>query len=144
MLSAVQNVSTAAEYSAIFAETIRDLRVVEATQAPSFQSTTPVLKVPAFDVGADYLPHDMLALVHQGERILPAADNRQLMQLLGGAGGGMGEVAALLRDILARLEQLERSNLDGHHANEIANNKSAEALLQMVAEGLRPYEETPA
>lgn len=146
MLSAVQNVSTAAEYGAIFAETIRDLRVVEATQAPTFQSTTPVLKVPAFDAGVDYLPHDMLALVHQGERIMPAADNRQLMQLLGGAGGGSGgmaEVAALLRDILARLEQLERSNMDGHHANEIANNKSAEALQQIVAEGIRPYEETP-
>ena len=31
--------------------------------------------VPSFDVGTDYVPHDMLAMVHKGERITPAKYN---------------------------------------------------------------------
>lgn len=38
--------------------------------------------VPSFDVGTPYVPKDTLALVHRGERIVPAAQNR-------GPGGSM-------------------------------------------------------
>jgi hypothetical protein len=31
--------------------------------------------LPSFDVGTDYVPRDMVAKVHQGERIIPAAQN---------------------------------------------------------------------
>ncbi len=37
--------------------------------------------VPSFDVGTPYVPRDTLALVHRGERIIPAAQNK---------GGGQG------------------------------------------------------
>jgi hypothetical protein len=36
--------------------------------------------VPSFAVGTNYVPADGLAMIHQGERIIPAADNQQLMQ----------------------------------------------------------------
>jgi hypothetical protein len=32
--------------------------------------------LPSFDVGTSYVPRDMLAMVHQGEAIIPAAQNR--------------------------------------------------------------------
>lgn len=32
--------------------------------------------LPSFDVGTDYVPHDMVAKIHKGERIIPAAQNR--------------------------------------------------------------------
>jgi hypothetical protein len=39
------------------------------------------MDLPSFAVGTDYVPRDMIARIHQGERIVPAAQNR------GGAGG---------------------------------------------------------
>lgn len=39
--------------------------------------------IPSFDVGTPYVPRDTLALVHQGEAIIPAKYNK------GGAGGGV-------------------------------------------------------
>jgi len=36
--------------------------------------------LPSFAVGTDYVPHDMIAYIHQGEKIIPAAQNRQPTQ----------------------------------------------------------------
>lgn len=42
--------------------------------------------VPSFDVGTDFVPHDMLAMIHKGEKIVPAAQNN-------GSGNGFGNVS---------------------------------------------------
>lgn len=38
--------------------------------------------IPSFDVGTNSVPEDMLAKVHKGERIIPAADNAELQRKL--------------------------------------------------------------
>ena len=48
------------------------------TFANNYQKTA----LPAFDVGTNYVPSDMTAQIHKGERIIPAADNAALMQKL--------------------------------------------------------------
>lgn len=51
------------------------------TQAPAPVATAVTRALPSFAVGTDYVPRDMIARIHQGERIVPAAQNRP--------GGGM-------------------------------------------------------
>jgi Ca2+-binding EF-hand superfamily protein len=38
--------------------------------------------MPAFAVGTNFVPEDMPAIVHKGERIIPAADNEKIMSAL--------------------------------------------------------------
>ncbi|OGT57915.1 MAG: hypothetical protein A3E01_05430 [Gammaproteobacteria bacterium RIFCSPHIGHO2_12_FULL_63_22] len=104
--------ATTADYEAAFATAVRDSRLLGAMQtaqpgaaaAEEEAKRLRLVGVPAFDVGTNYLPSDMLALVHQGERIVPAADNRELMRLVGGGAVGNEQVLELLRRILQAIE----------------------------------------
>lgn len=65
--------------------------------------------VPGFDKGTNFIPFDMPAIVHQGERIVPAADNRQIIAALNGGKKkeeNAPEVAAELRAVGERLAQM--------------------------------------
>lgn len=55
--------------------------------------------LPAFASGTDYVPRDMVALIHKGEKITPANENRP------GAGGGLTLVQNLTNNIDARTDQ---------------------------------------
>jgi hypothetical protein len=48
----------------------------------------------SFDQGANVVPQDIIAQIHAGERIIPAADNSALMSALGANGGGAGGAGA--------------------------------------------------
>jgi hypothetical protein len=43
--------------------------------------------LPSFDVGTPYVPHDMVAKIHQGEAVIPASQNR-------GGGGDVYQIYA--------------------------------------------------
>ncbi len=43
----------------------------------NFLSLNNNFSVPSYDVGTDFVPRDMLAMVHEGEAIIPAAENRR-------------------------------------------------------------------
>lgn len=65
--------------------------------ADNYQKTA----MPSFDVGTNYVPNDMTAKIHKGERIIPAADNAALMQKLSKSDNG---------DLLAAVNRLEEAN----------------------------------
>lgn len=69
------------------------------------------LGIPRFAVGTNYVPQDMLAQVHQGERIIPAADNRALLDALNG-GGNVIDIRPLLDEV--RLLRSEVQAVAGH------------------------------
>lgn len=75
---------------------------------PFFESIAKM--IPSFDVGTPYVPRDMLAVVHQGERIIPAAQNRTggqsisvVINMTAGAGGSDLRQAA--GDVARRIGQ---------------------------------------
>ena len=68
--------------------------------------------LPSFDVGTPYVPRDTLAMVHQGERIIPAAQNRagaggqSISVVINMAGGGSGgDLRQAAGDIARRIGQ---------------------------------------
>lgn len=90
--------------------------------------------LPAFDVGSSYVPSTGLAVVHEGERILTAADNASLMAAL--TGGGFGaDVCEELRGLRQEVAQLRAENMQGHHANAAANGKTARLMEDVVYGG---------
>lgn len=63
-------------------------------------------KLRGFAVGANYIPVDMPAMVHQGERIIPAADNRELMRRLASPEQGNEVLAAAVERLTREVEGL--------------------------------------
>lgn len=46
----------------------------------------------SLDVGTNYVPSDMIAQIHEGERIIPAADNASLIEAVRSGGGGSAPI----------------------------------------------------
>lgn len=68
------------------------------------------VKRKSFAVGTNFVPRDMTANIHQGERIIPAADNRALMAALQNQGsGGNAELLSAVNRLEQRLAAIEKS-----------------------------------
>lgn len=92
--------------AALQAVTAADLARVRGQLAASLEATMAALglQVPQFAVGTNYVPADMLAMIHEGEAIVPKAYNPAA-----NGGAGMGNTARLeaqLERVTAELEGL--------------------------------------
>ena len=75
-------------------------------------------KLRGFAVGTNYIPVDMPAMVHQGERIIPAADNRELMRRLASPEQGSASLAAEIRMLREEVAALRSAADRGAEAAE--------------------------
>jgi hypothetical protein len=107
--------STAVEQALLTARTLASLDRTVQGLAQTFG-----LEVPAYAAGSSFIPRDTLALVHEGERIIPAADNRALIQAL-----GSGDIAAELRALRAEGALLRQEVALLRQANSAENSAIA-------------------
>lgn len=92
------NVASAESYAAVAAAgaaasqafiPIIGPELAAAAAATTFASLQGFVTMAALAKGTNFVPTDMVAQIHAGERVIPAADNAKLMSAIG-AGGGAG------------------------------------------------------
>lgn len=89
--------------------------------------------VPAFAVGTNYVPRDMLAQIHEGEAIVPKAYN----PAAGGAGNSTARLEALVEGLTKEVQRLQAVVNDGNReqrrtANAVNGNPDMPMLVQTV------------
>lgn len=81
-------------------------------------------RLPSLDVGTNSVPIDMTANIHEGERIIPRADNVELMRRLSEPNGSKEEREALAAAII----DLKQTIISG----DVANVQQARELLKLI------------
>jgi TP901 family phage tail tape measure protein len=107
--------------------------VAEAIQSsPEYQA---LIKgdVPQLAVGTNFVPDDMLAMIHKGERIIPAADNAELEKRL--KESEAAEAQSLSTSSLeAKLDEL----IDSTRRGDVANVQAVKELFKEVRDRIVP------
>jgi hypothetical protein len=78
--------------------------------ATSIKSSDEYKKLHPFAIGTNYVPEDMPAFIHAGERIIPAGDNRELMRRLSSPSENSTALVAELRALRAEVQALREDN----------------------------------
>lgn len=95
-------------------------------------------KLRGFAIGTNRVPYDMPAMVHQDERIIPAADNRELMRRLASPEQGNEVLVAEVRALRAEVALLRQTNSDENYA--IAKHSmDAAGHLDDAINGNKPF-----
>ncbi|MBZ2208469.1 phage tail length tape measure family protein [Massilia soli] len=76
----------------------------------AFMQSDEYKKPRGFAVGTNYVPANMPAMLHEGERVIPAADNRELMQALRDPNANSQVLAAAVDLLTKAVNKLEAAN----------------------------------
>ena len=108
--------------------TIADLSILSGNWESDWRKAFEGVGIPAFAVGTNYVPRDMVAQIHEGEAIVPKAFNPW-------AGGSMGnDNTALIAELRAlRAEVAELRNAAEETAG--ATGATADVLVRVTQNG---------
>lgn len=88
--------------------------------------------LPAFAQGTNFVPSDMLALIHKGEAVIPAAFNPESYGRASGNDALVSEIKALREEV----KQLRAEQKASGEAIAINTNKTAKSLTKWDVDGL--------
>lgn len=88
--------------------------------------------LPSFAVGTNYLPKDMPIMAHQGERIIPRADNTELMSRLRNPQANNDAMISELRSLRQEVASLQAANV----SIALNTNRSAKMLERFDGNGM--------
>jgi tape measure domain-containing protein len=92
-------------------------------------------KLPAFDIGTNRVTRDMVALIHENERIMPAADNKELMMRLSEPRQSQSDNREIVAELVALRREVE--NLKAPMADTAKNTGEMASTLRTVTRGGR-------
>lgn len=84
--------------------------------------------IPAFARGTNNVPEDMFAYLHQGERVIPEADNRELMQAV----NNNADLVAEIRKLNQKIDVLEQAIVEGAVLNAEATDRNTQEISRTV------------
>jgi phage-related minor tail protein len=96
------------------------------------------VEVPKFERGINYVPSKMLAQLHPGERVLPAADNTMLMETLRSPKANNDVLVQAVKDLQAEVAQLRAEAEARDMVLIIAAQKTAKISFKWDKDGLPP------
>jgi len=121
--SYLQSIDTASQTTAQLIETY--LASVSTYNTAATAAGGNIVGIPKLASGTNYVPYDMLAQIHQGERIIPAADNQQLMNT-------NMEMVQEIRLLNQRIGDLEQAIVEGAVINAQATDRNTETLSTAI------------
>ncbi len=92
-------------------------------------------KLPSFAIGVDDVPEDMTANIHKGERIIPAADNAELMRRLK-ANDAESQDQSDTQSVSAKMDQLIQVVMAGDLGNVQKTNEMLRIIRTWDANGM--------
>lgn len=95
-----------------------------------FKRMDPTL--PTFATGTNFVPEDMIAQIHQGERIVPAADNAELMSNMGNRDRANEVLVAEIKKLNQKIDSLEKAVAEGAVINAEATNRNTVEISRTV------------
>ncbi len=126
------------------AHSLSELNYIRAQTAASLQMTGTMLAsqygltIPSFDVGTNYIPHDMIAMLHQGEAVQPRAYNPAAGGWSGGGGGGGGGIDPGLRALVIALVEKQAAQDEELKNIRYEGKRTADILEQWNTTGMVP------
>lgn len=95
-----------------------------------FKRQDPTL--PTFASGTNFVPEDMIAQIHQGERIVPAADNAELMSSMGNRNRTNEVLVTEIKKLNQKIDSLEKAVAQGAVINAEATNRNTVEISRTV------------